>query len=181
MPATDSALIRPSLERTDIRPLIDIVRATGYFDEPEVAVAQELMESHLAQGAQISGYFFEVAERPRGFPIGYACHGPIPGTTGSHDLYWIVVAPEAQGHGVGKHLLATVLTRLQSSVAARKLYVETSARPLYQPTHSFYRRCGFTEIARLPDFYRPGDDQLIFCLDLAPHPNTHGSSGLRER
>ncbi len=165
---TDPSLIRLSLGRADIAPLIDITRATGHFEEPEVAIAQELMESHLAQGAEASGYFFEIAEHPGGAPMGYACHGPIPGTMGSHDLYWIVVAPEAQGRGIGKHLLAAVLTRLQASVAARKLYAETSARPLYQPTHSFYRGCGFTEVARLPDFYRPGDDQLIFCLDLTP-------------
>ncbi len=180
MPVTDPPLIRPSLAAADIGPLLNIVRATGHFDEAEVAIARELMESHLSQGAEASGYFFEVAEHPAGSPLGYACHGPIPGTTGSHDLYWIVVSPEAQGRGIGKRLLEAVLSCLEA-VAARKLYAETSARSLYRPTHLFYRRCGFRKVARLPDFYRPGDDQLIFCLDLAPHPARHGNTELRER
>ncbi len=166
MKSIEAPAIRATLGHADIAPLIGLVRATGYFDDAEVVIARELMELHLAQGAETSGYFFEVAERSAGVPLGYACHGPIPATLGSHDLYWIVVAPEAQGQGIGKRLLAAVLARLRARPSARKLYAETSSRPLYRPTHSFYRHCGFTEVARLPDFYRPGDDQIIFCLEI---------------
>ncbi len=46
-------------------------------------------------------------------------------------------------------------------------WIETSGRPLYQPTVTFYLRKGYTLEATLRDFYSPGDPKLIFCKKLA--------------
>jgi ribosomal protein S18 acetylase RimI-like enzyme len=40
--------------------------------------------------------------------------------------------------------------------------IETSSQPKYLPTRKFYEKLGYREMARIPDFYRPGDDRVIF-------------------
>jgi hypothetical protein len=40
--------------------------------------------------------------------------------------------------------------------------VETSSRPLYEPTRRFYLACGYRLEAQLEDFYAPGDGKVIF-------------------
>jgi len=32
----------------------------------------------------------------------------------------------------------------------------------YAPTRAFYERRGYAAVARIPDFYAPGDDQVVY-------------------
>ncbi len=136
-----------------------MVRRTGFFNDEEVAVALELVADRLANGAH-SHYRFLVAEED-GRPVGYACWGPIPGTVGSADLYWIAVDPAWQGRGVGRELLAQVEAWVRSEGRTR-VYIETATRPQYAPTRAFYLACGYRLAAELPDYYAPGDGKAVF-------------------
>ena len=114
---------------------------------------------------------FALCDRPRGRfgvrasgceLVGYCAWGAVPLTKRSYDLYWIAVAPGRQGLGIGRQLLE----RAERAVAARGgggLYIETSSRPAYRRTRRFYRAAGYRQVARLADFYAPGDDKLVFC------------------
>ncbi len=55
-----------------------------------------------------------------------------------------------------------------ASVGGRRIYIDTSGQPKYEPTRMFYERCGFRCEARLVDFYEPGDDRLIFVKVVEP-------------
>ena len=46
------------------------------------------------------------------------------------------------------------------------LYAETSSREKYIPTHMFYRKNVFTEVARIKDFYDIGNDKIIYKKQL---------------
>lgn len=140
-----------------------LVRATGFFSGEECAIALELIDERLAKG-QASGYFFLFGEAA-GRLLGYTCFGPVPGTAHSFDLYWIAVAPPAQGRGLGRHLLAES-ERLMAGLGAQRVYVETSARHQYTPTHAFYLACGYVQEAFLTDYYGPGDGKIIFVKTL---------------
>lgn len=142
----------------------EIVSATGFFQDHEIEVAAELVRERLEKGLA-SGYLFLFAEQD-GRVLGYACHGEIPCTTGSHDLYWIAVRPETQGRGLGRRLLALAEEDMRAA-GGRGLYAETSSKPQYRPTRDFYERCGFAAVAVLPDFYAPGDDKVIYAKKLA--------------
>ena len=78
----------------------------------------------------------------------------------------------------GTRLLAEVERRLGEN-AGRLLVVETSGRAAYAPTRAFYARRGYTEVARVRDFYAPGDDRIVFTKRLSPaapfHPEYHES------
>jgi GNAT superfamily N-acetyltransferase len=142
-----------------------LVRLTAFFSDEEIGIAEELVEERLARG-DASGYFFLFAEEGDRL-LGYACFGPIPGSTHSFDLYWIAVDPSAQGRGIGRALMAAA-ENVMAGQGARLVYADTSSRPQYEPTRSFYLACGYLEAAFLTDFYAPGDGKVIFVKTLPP-------------
>jgi ribosomal protein S18 acetylase RimI-like enzyme len=140
--------------------LARLVDSTQVFYPEERAIALELLEQRLASGAR-SGYEFFFAEQHREL-VGYCAWGAVPLTRGSYDLYWIAVAPHAQGLGVGRRLMELA----ERAVARRgggQLYIETSSRSAYVRTRRFYRAAGYRQVARLADFYAPGDHKIVFC------------------
>jgi ribosomal protein S18 acetylase RimI-like enzyme len=138
-----------------------LTAATGLFRPEEVAIAAELLDDSLAGD---DDYRFLGAFTGDDL-VGYACWGPTPGAQGTYDLYWIVVDPAWQRQGVGLQLLGAVERRLVTD-HGRLIVVETSARPDYAATRAFYERNGYTRAARLPDYYAPGDDLIIYLKDL---------------
>ncbi|HVS24524.1 MAG TPA: GNAT family N-acetyltransferase [Gammaproteobacteria bacterium] len=144
----------------DLPALRRLVVSTGVFHPEERAIALELLEERLRRGPK-SGYEFIFAERG-GELVGYCAWGAVPLTRGSFDLYWIAVAPSAQGLGVGRRLIELA----ERAVARRgggRLYIETSSRAAYARTRRFYSAAGFRRAARLADFYAPGDHKVVFC------------------
>lgn len=144
----------------DVARLRRLVAATPIFYPQERAIALELLVDRLRLGPKCS-YSFFFAER-RGELVGYCAWGAVPLTARSYDLYWIAVAAVAQGQGLGQALL-----RLAERAVARKgggnLYIETSSRRVYARTRRFYGNAGYRRVARLRDFYAPGDHKVMFC------------------
>ena len=151
--------------------LEQLTRATGFFREEEVATAVELLDESLAGD---DDYRFVGAFNGEDL-VGYACWGPTPGTTGTHDLYWIVVDREQQGAGIGTLLLREVESRLTAD-GCRLVVVETSSRADYAPTRAFYEHRGYTRAATIPGYYAPGDDLVVYTKDLTDGELARASS-----
>jgi len=154
--------------RTEVRPadreaVRDVLESSGFFYPEEIDVAVELVDERLAR-AEASGYFFDFAERD-GRVAGYSCYGPIACTRASYDLFWIGVHQEQRGRGLGRLLLGRAEEDIRRR-GGRRLYIETSSRPLYEPTRGFYLACGYRLEATLEDFYGPGDGKVIFVKAL---------------
>lgn len=158
--ARSSVALR-ALEPDDREAVHGILKQTGFFTPVEVSTALELIDEWLARG-EPSDYLCFVATDPRSRAVlGYVCFGPVPLTDGTYDLYWIAVDPATQGRGVGRALVdyaEAEVTRRRG----RLVLIETSSVDKYHPTARFYERCGYLLLARLTDFYRPGDDKLVF-------------------
>lgn len=148
-----------NVTQADIEIIRRLVASTDFFTAEEVNIAVELVEERIAKGAA-SGYEFIIA-RQNGRTVGYTCFGPIPATQTGYDLYWIVVDADAQRHGIGRELLDQTVNAVRS-LGGERLYADTSSQEKYTPTRAFYRRRGFRKIAELNDFYRPGDNKVIF-------------------
>lgn len=151
--------LRDSVRPEDRDVVRRMIAGSGFFTDAEVDVAVELVDERLAKGPA-SGYeflFVEEAERV----LGYACYGEIACTVGSYDLYWVAVDPERRGQGLGRWLMSLAEQAIRDR-GGRKIYVETSGKPMYEPTRQFYLHCGYEEIARFPDFYAPGDAKLVY-------------------
>lgn len=140
--------------------ILEIAINVGVFKPEEIKALGEILREYLSKG-RASGYEFLVY-RQNGRVMGFACFGPHPLTSGTFDLYWIAVAPEAQRKGVGKFLMAEIEKRVKAE-GGRLIVVETSGIPSYFPARKFYEACGFYLKASIRDFYAPGDDLLIFA------------------
>jgi ribosomal protein S18 acetylase RimI-like enzyme len=100
-------------------------------------------------------------------PVALAYCAPERMTEGTWNLLLIAVHPHHQAQGLGAALVRAVEGALLAR-GARLLLVETSGLPAYVRTRAFYPRCGFTEEARIRDFYQDGEDKIVFRKRLVP-------------
>jgi len=124
-----------------------------------------VLEERLRRGSK-SGYEFIFVESA-GELVGYCAWGAVPLTKGSYDLYWIAVAPNTQGLGIGRRLMQLAELAI-ARLGGGRLYIETSSRAAYVRTRRFYRSAGYRLAARLRDFYARGDHKVVFCKTIAP-------------
>jgi D-alanine-D-alanine ligase len=135
-----------------------ITRSVKVFREDEIAVALQVFDEAVggSPANTYSGLGAESEERL----CGWICWGPTPCTVGTYDLYWMAVEPGLQGSGIGTALLLEMERRLAGM--ARLIVIETAGRPDYAATRAFYQAKGYSPVAVVPDFYAPGDDQVVF-------------------
>jgi GNAT superfamily N-acetyltransferase len=159
------ARIRPIKPRDRSR-IEEIVVSSGKFNQEEIGTAMELVDEALEKGEK-SDYIIIVLEAGKEHPTvqGYGCYGPTPLTQGVYDLYWIATDPAAQGKGFGRRLLEYV-ERDTVKRGGRMLLIETSSQEAYGPAIRFYKRNGYELVARIKNFYRIGDDKLVFSKEL---------------
>jgi ribosomal protein S18 acetylase RimI-like enzyme len=151
--------LRP-LAAADRRRIEEITRAVSVFRDDEVPVALEVFDGAVAGSPDYVALGATVDE----WLVGWICWGPTPCTLGTYDLYWMAVDPAAQAAGIGTALLREMEGRLAGS--ARLIVVETAGRPDYRPTRAFYEARGYRKAAIIPDFYAPGDDQVVYVKAL---------------
>jgi ribosomal protein S18 acetylase RimI-like enzyme len=150
-----------SLLNKDREKIKDILSATDMFTDEEIKVAMELVDEFLEKG-EASGYEIYTAVKEDDEAIGYICFGKRPLTLATYDIYWIAVDPSYQGNGIGKSLIKFTEQKIKEK-GGMLILVETSSQEKYQRTISFYNACGYTEVARIRDFYKPTDDLIIFA------------------
>ncbi len=134
------------------------------FEPEEVLVVEELWNEYLTKGPEKSGYDFIVL-REDGKVCGFACFGPRAMTEGTYDLYWIAIDKCLHGHGMGKALICQVEDEIRRT-GGRLVVAETSGQEQYLPTRKFYLSAGYQNEAILRDFYKPGDDLVIYTKRL---------------
>lgn len=153
-------MIRP-MQRQDKAAVLKIIRDTGMFTAAEVDVAEELIDIYLDVPGQ-KDYRVVVKENERKDVAGYMTWGPTALAENVYDLYWMAVSPEEQGRGLGKALVRWLEAEVRKA-GGRMVIIETSSQPRYEPTRQFYLRLDYQEVARIPDFYKPGDDRIIYA------------------
>jgi ribosomal protein S18 acetylase RimI-like enzyme len=146
--------------RPDDRPfLVEALRSDRTFTEEEVGVALELIDNALDRG-QLD-YAVRVADLDGRPAAGYLCFGRTPMTAATYDLYWLVTHALARGQGVASALVLTMEEELRRA-RAQSIRVETSLKESYGAARGLYERLGYPVLARFPDFYRPGDDLIVY-------------------
>ncbi len=155
---------RKKLKPSDIAYIKEILESTSFFYDSEVEIALELAQENLEKGEDKSGYIFTIVEIDDK-PIGYTCYGKIPGTIDSFDLYWIAIHKSQHGKGIGKILMKMAIEDIDK-MHGKNIWIETSSRPVYEPTRQFYLKSNCELITELPDFYGPNDNKVIFLLKI---------------
>lgn len=155
--------------------IADLTRATGVFREEELEIAAEVFRDCVGAPGPTGGEttpgagpaeprpYYALGAEADGMLVGWICWGSTPCTENTWDLYWMAVDPRAQGGGIGTALIEEMERRLRGR--ARLVSVDTSGRPDYLPTRRFYERRGYRAVATVPNFYAPGDDQVIYTKE----------------
>ena len=150
-------MIRPATPN-DKKALMAIANAIGLFSPQELeelgGMLAEYFDGNLGQD-----HFWSVYDD--GEPVGVAYYAPEQYTYGTWNLYFIAVHPDRQGEGLGGQLLRYV-EQMLAERGERLLLVETSGLPNFEGTRAFYLKNGYEEEARIREFYKAGDDKLIF-------------------
>lgn len=136
-----------------------LLRQVNVFEPHEIRVAEALIEEHLAGSTDYLIHLAEEETEASGGAarlLGFVCYGHNPVTDAIHDIYWIVVAPGAQRRGMGRALLSHTEHRVRAR-AGRAIMIETSSRPEYRAAQDLYESCGYTRVAEIADFYKPGE------------------------
>jgi ribosomal protein S18 acetylase RimI-like enzyme len=141
-----------------VEPIRHILIATAAFNEEEVRVAVELVEHSLSDP---EGDYQVRVLSVAGDVIGYTCFGRAPFTEAAFDLYWIAVHPSWQGTGAAR-ILMTAAEREIRRRGGWLVLVETASKESYSRTRRFYESLGYRETARIRDYYRIGDDKIIY-------------------
>jgi ribosomal protein S18 acetylase RimI-like enzyme len=163
MKSESPAVVAASLPE-DREAIGDIARRSGVFSDEEEKTVFELFDEHLR--SDDSGYEW-LSARAGDRIVGFACYGPTPLTKGTYDLYWICTDPEWQGRGIGRHIFSV----MEKEILERKgrlLVIWTSAAKEYLPAMRFYERMGCKSSARIRDYYRLGEDLMIYWKKMTP-------------
>lgn len=160
MTTPPAAGIRP-VRAADLPALRGVIAATDLFP---AEMLEGMLEPHLS-GAEEAVWL----AHEEGAPNALACCVPERLTDGTWNLLLIAVHPDRQSRGIGAALLGAVEAEIAAR-GARILLVETSGLPEFARTHAFYPRGGFAEEARICDFYRAGDDKIVYRKALSAQP-----------
>lgn len=161
MTAASRLRFRHVLDEADPARIRALVKATGVFSAEEVRMAGELADTTL-DGTETYRWLLAEAD---GQLIGYTCFDRIYFTKGGFDLFWIAVLPDRRGSGLATELMERTIKFIRGKKGVQ-IFAETSSREPYAAARAFYLRAGFTEAARLDDFYEPGDDKVMYRLKL---------------
>ncbi|MCZ7601740.1 MAG: GNAT family N-acetyltransferase [Melioribacteraceae bacterium] len=149
------------LEKKDRNDLIEVLDTINIFSTEEKKTAIELidetLENDLKDDYSYNIFIYEFDKKV----VGYHCIGKRYMTTGTYDLYWIVVDSRMHGKGIGKELLQ----HAENFIREQKGYLviaETSSQPSYELTRKFYHSNDYEVLADIKDFYKVNDNLIIF-------------------
>lgn len=100
-----------------------------------------------------------------GQPMGFCYALPEKLAEGTWNMLAIAVLPSKQGTGAGSAIVKALESNLRE-LGSRILIAETSGAEEFAQTREFYRKNGYTEEARIRDFWAAGDDKIIFWKSL---------------
>jgi ribosomal protein S18 acetylase RimI-like enzyme len=147
------------LLKEDREQIRQFIIETDVFTYNEISVAMELIDTYLNNPKQGDYDCYSAVNGDE--VLGYICLGPTPVTDGTYDLYWIVVKPSEHRGGVGKDLIHFAENIVKQN-KGRLLIAETSSQPKYESTRKFYFGVGYKELARIKDYYKIGDDLVMY-------------------
>lgn len=154
-------MIRP-ITPGDTSALIVLAQASRLFEPNQVDELSQMLTQHFDGNGNSRDFW--IVDDDNGL-VGVAYVAPERMTEGTWNLYLIAVHPDRQRQGRGKTLLKHV-EQMLATRGERILLVETSGTEDFEYVRTFYRKSGYTEEARVRDFYTAGVDKIIYLKSL---------------
>jgi ribosomal protein S18 acetylase RimI-like enzyme len=142
----------------DVTDLIVLAEVSGLFEPSQTEELVQMLNQHFSGETENQDLWF--TDDDNGV-VGVAYVAPERMTEGTWNLYLIAIHPDRQRQGRGVALLRHV-EQVLGSRDQRILLVETSGLESFEYVRSFYRKSGYDEEARIREFYKVGDDKIVF-------------------
>jgi ribosomal protein S18 acetylase RimI-like enzyme len=148
-----------AINKADLEELKNVIETSDLFP-PELL--EGMMSEYFVNAETQDIWLTKVIDER---PIAIAYCAPERLTEGTFNLYLIAVHKDLQGTGIGGQLMRYIESLLRSK-GKRVLLVETSGLPEFELTRQFYDKCGYNREAVIRDFYREGEDKIVFWKKL---------------
>ncbi len=146
-----------------IRPVIksDINQLKIVVDSCELFPSEYLDEmiSEYFNNPETQNIWFTCLDKEVPIAIGFCV--PEKLTEGTYNLLAIGVKKEYQRHGIASEMMKYIEEVIKES-EGRILIVETSSDEAQLGARNFYQNIGYTQIATIKDFWKDGEDKIVF-------------------
>lgn len=134
---------------------------THHFNAEEIQVALELIDTYLNDEDKLDYIIYVFTDDITDKVAGYICYGKRPLTESTYDLYWIAVDPNIHGKGIGSKLIAFMENDIRER-GGTLILIETSGKAAYENERRFYEKNCYKLQTVIKDFYRSGDDLVVY-------------------
>ena len=155
-------MIRPIVP-ADTPALVALSGSSGLFKPDELDAVRGMLDEYHATHAANDHHI--IAYEDGGGPVGLAYFAPKVFTDRVWELMMIAVDGPRQRQGVGSEMLRAVEEAVRGR-NGRLLLIETSDKSGFERTRLFYRKHGYAEVARIPDYFADGDGKASFVKRL---------------
>jgi ribosomal protein S18 acetylase RimI-like enzyme len=153
-----NVLLRNTTE-DDIAGLEEVLDSSGLFPSE---CLNEMMSEYLNNPESEEIWFTCLLEDK---PVGFGYCAPEKFTQGTYNLLAIAVRKDMQGKGLGRSMMGYI-ERLLKEKSNRLLIVETSSDSQYGLTREFYEKLNYVQEATIRDFWKGGEDKIIYLKKL---------------
>lgn len=147
----------------DHNALIELATASRLFEPSQTDELSQMLTDYHQAGSGTRDVW--LTDDDDGNLVSVAYFAPERMTEGTWNLYLIAVHPSRQRQGRGKAMLDHVVDSLALR-SERILLVETSGTEDFDYVRKFYRNNGFTEEARIREFYAADIDKIVYRMRL---------------
>lgn len=145
---------------SDTRAVIALAEASSLFNSDGIELINERLASYVSGNNEL--WLLAINHDK---PVGVLYCAPEPMTNGTWNILMLLVSPDFQRQGHGRSLISHV-EKILAARGERLVIVETSSVDGFESARAFYSKCGYTEEARIRNFYTAGDDKVVFSKDL---------------
>lgn len=150
--------IRP-VTQEDIQELKKVVDSSELFPSEYL---DEMISDYL-NNPETQDIWFTYIYGSKPVAIGYCI--PEKLTDGTYNLLAIGVSNDSQRNGVATEMMKYIEQRLKHN-DGRILIVETSSDDAQFGAREFYQKMGYTQMAVIKDFWKDGEDKIVFWKKL---------------
>ena len=147
------------ITRSDLPDLKEVLETIDLFPS---GMLDDMISDYL-NNPQSQDIWFTAIDNTKPISIGYCA--PEQLTEGTYNLCAIGVRSDIQSRGTGGKMMAFIEDHLATQ-GQRLLIVETSGSDDFQATRRFYEKLGYTREATIRDFWKEGDDKVIYWKKL---------------